>query len=128
VTQTYLLFRGTGVYDFTDLTSLTLRYFVSQDRGDTRQYDRVAFADDKPSRSAGENSDPYEFYASEYYSHEIDVSGFSGDFSLSGESQLELRYSVRHYKIVSAMLAVMATVLHSHVFNTTLTISLIKAH
>jgi outer membrane receptor protein involved in Fe transport len=74
-------FRGTGVYDFTDVTSLTLRYFVSQDRGDTRQYDRVAFADDKPSRNAGENSDPYEFYASEYYSHEIDVSGFSGDFS-----------------------------------------------
>ncbi|AGH46183.1 TonB-dependent receptor [Paraglaciecola psychrophila] len=74
-------FRGTGVYDFDDVTSLTLHYFVSQNRGDTRQYDRVTFEDDNPSRNAGENSDPYEFYASEYYSHEIDVSGFSGDFS-----------------------------------------------
>lgn len=35
-------FRGTAVYDFDDVTSLTLNYFTSQDRGDTRQYDRVA--------------------------------------------------------------------------------------
>ena len=31
-------FRGTAVYDFDDVTSLTLHYFTSQDRGDTRQY------------------------------------------------------------------------------------------
>ncbi|WP_340677309.1 TonB-dependent receptor [Paraglaciecola sp.] len=83
-------FRGTAVYDFDDVTSLTLHYFVSQNRGDTRQYDRVAFEDDKPSLNAGENSDPYEFYTSEYYSHEIDVSGFSGDFKRQLDSGLNL--------------------------------------
>ena len=83
-------FRGTAVYDFDDATSLTIHYFISQDRGDTRQYDRVAFEDDNPSRNAGENSDPYEFYSSEYYSHEIDVSGFSGDFSRQFDSGLNL--------------------------------------
>jgi iron complex outermembrane receptor protein len=83
-------FRGSAVYDFNDVTSLTLHYFVSQNRGDTRQYDRIAFEDDKPSRNAGENSDPYEFYTSEYYSHEIDVNGFSGDFNRQLNSGLNL--------------------------------------
>jgi iron complex outermembrane receptor protein len=83
-------FRGTAVYDFDDVTSLTLHYFTSQDRGDTRQYDRVAFEDDNPSRNAGENNDPYEFYSSEYYSHEIDVSGFSGTFNHQFASGLNL--------------------------------------
>jgi iron complex outermembrane receptor protein len=83
-------FRGTALYDFDDVTSLTLRYFVSQNRGDTRQYDRVAFEDDNPTRNAGENSDPYEFYSSDYYSHEIDVSGFSGDFNRQLNTGLKL--------------------------------------
>jgi len=36
------------------------------------------------------NDNPYEFYASEYYSHEIDVSGFSGDFSRQLDKDLNL--------------------------------------
>lgn len=83
-------FRGTAVYDFDDVTSLTLHYFTSRDRGDTRQYDRIAFIDDNQSRNAGENNDPYEFYTSEYYSHEIDVSGFSGDFTRQLNTNLNL--------------------------------------
>ena len=83
-------FRGTAEYKFDDITSLTLHYFVSQDRGDTRQYDRIAFNDDTSTLNAGENDDPYEFYTSEYYSHEIDVSGFSGDFSRQLNSNLNL--------------------------------------
>lgn len=83
-------FRGTAVYDFDDVTSLTLHYFTSQDRGDTRQYDRIAFEDDNPSLNAGEGNDPYDFYTSEYYSHEIDVSGFSGDFNRQLQSGLNL--------------------------------------
>lgn len=91
-------FRGTALYKFDDVTSLTLHYFVSQDRGDTRQYDRVAFEDDNPSRNAGENSDPYEFYTSEYYSHEIDVSGFSGDFNrqLNQNLNLDVLFSMQN--------------------------------
>jgi outer membrane receptor protein involved in Fe transport len=90
-------FRGTALYDFDDVTSLTLRYFVSQNRGDTRQYDRVAFEDDNPTRNAGENSDPYEFYSSDYYSHEIDVSGFSGDFNrqLNTDLNLDVLFSLQ---------------------------------
>jgi iron complex outermembrane receptor protein len=83
-------FRGTAVYDFDDVTALTLHYFISQDRGDTRQYDRVAFEDDNPTRNAGEDDNPYEFYSSEYYSHEIDVSGFSGNFRRQLDSGLNL--------------------------------------
>ncbi|MBJ2135214.1 TonB-dependent receptor [Paraglaciecola chathamensis] len=83
-------FRGTAVYDFDDVTSLTLHYFTSQDRGDTRQYDRIAFADDNPALNAGEGNDPYDFYTSEYYSHEIDVSGFSGDFNRQLQSGMNL--------------------------------------
>jgi iron complex outermembrane receptor protein len=90
-------FRGTALYDFDDVTSLTLRYFVSQNRGDTRQYDRVAFEEDNPTRNAGENSDPYEFYSSDYYSHEIDVSGFSGDFNrqLNTDLNLDVLFSLQ---------------------------------
>ncbi len=83
-------FRGTAVYDFDDVTSLTLHYFFSNDRGDTRQYDRIDGANDRADRNAGENADPYEFYSSEYYSHTIDVSGFSGELERQLEPNLNL--------------------------------------
>ena len=73
--------RATARYDFTEASELTLRFFSSRDRGDTRQYDRAAFEDDPvQSRNAGEDSDPFTFFTSEYYSHEIDVTGFAADF------------------------------------------------
>ncbi|MBN7819852.1 TonB-dependent receptor [Bowmanella yangjiangensis] len=82
--------RGTLQYAFSPLTELTLRYFMSANNGDTRQYDRIAFSDDKPALNAGEDSDPYRFYASEYYSHQIDVSGFNGEFSHQLPNQMSL--------------------------------------
>jgi len=83
-------FRGTAEYEFDSVTSLTLHYFFSQNRGDTRQYDRIAFDDDSSNLNAGENDNPYEFYTSEYYSHEIDVSGISGDFNRKLNKDLNL--------------------------------------
>ncbi len=74
--------RATMTYEFDDASDLTLRFFTSRDRGDTRQYDRVAFVDDaRQSRNAGENDDPYEFYSNEYFAHKIDVTGFSGAYN-----------------------------------------------
>lgn len=82
--------RGTLNYSFAPTTELTLRYFMSQDNGDTRQYDRIALNEDSPALNAGEDSDPLKFYASEYYSHQIDVSGLHGEFSHQLSNALNL--------------------------------------
>ncbi len=55
-------FRGTAEYKFDDITSLTLHYFVSQDRGDTRQYDRIAFNDDTSTSMQGKMTIPLSLY------------------------------------------------------------------
>lgn len=76
--------RATGVYSFQTNTELTLRYFMSSDNGDTLQYDRIALTDETGSgtgRNAGENSDPYSFYADEYYQHTIDIEGVNGELA-----------------------------------------------
>lgn len=70
--------RGTVTLDLAEETRLTLRGFGSRDRGDSRQYDRLALAQDNTVMNAGEDADPYSFYASEYYSHHIDVTSLSG--------------------------------------------------
>lgn len=82
--------RSTAEYQFDDVTSLTVRYFHSRDHGDTRQYDRIAFVEDRADRNAGENNDPYEFFASDYYNHNIEVSGFSSIFKRQLEPDLNL--------------------------------------
>ena len=69
--------RATVAMDFSSETNLTVKLFGSRDRGDTRQYDRISAADDSNIANAGENSDPYEFYASEYPTQKIDIYGVS---------------------------------------------------
>ncbi|RAK52669.1 TonB-dependent receptor domain-containing protein [Phenylobacterium deserti] len=69
--------RGTLSVAFAPETELTLKLFGSRDRGDTRQYDRIARSLDATLANAGENADPYEFYSVAYPSHEIDIYGGS---------------------------------------------------
>ncbi|MFZ4685376.1 MAG: TonB-dependent receptor domain-containing protein [Hyphomonadaceae bacterium] len=78
--------RGTLTFDLTPQSALTLKAFVSRDRGDTRQYDRLAFAQDTAAAGGvrlnpGENADPYEFYSAEYFRHRIDISGVTAEFA-----------------------------------------------
>lgn len=85
--------RATGVYTFQPNTELTLRYFMSSDNGDTLQYDRIALAEETGSgisRNAGENSDPYAFYADEYYRHTIDIEGLNGELAHQIHADLNL--------------------------------------
>jgi len=69
--------RGTVTMAFDEATNLTVKLFGSRDRGDTRQYDRISAAQDSNIANAGENSDPYEFYSSEYPTQKIDIYGVS---------------------------------------------------
>jgi outer membrane receptor protein involved in Fe transport len=77
--------RATFVLTPDDLSSLTFKTFVSLDRSDTRQYDRVAFARDTAAVGGvrinpGENEDPFEFFSQDYFRQRIEVSGFSTDY------------------------------------------------
>ncbi|PXA75128.1 TonB-dependent receptor, partial [Caulobacter sp. D4A] len=58
-------------------TDLTIKLFGSRDRGDTRQYDRIARSQDATIANAGENADPYEFYSTGYPTQSIDIYGGS---------------------------------------------------
>ncbi|WP_201722954.1 TonB-dependent receptor [Caulobacter sp. X] len=62
-------------------SDLVLKLFGSRDRGDTRQYDRIARAQDATIANAGENSDPYEFYSAGYPTQRIDIYGGSATLS-----------------------------------------------
>ncbi len=86
-------FRATGVYTFQANTDLTLRYFMSSDNGDTLQYDRIALENETGSgisRNAGENDDPYAFYADEYYRHTIDIEGVNGELAHQIDTDLNV--------------------------------------
>ncbi|WP_291870206.1 TonB-dependent receptor [Maribacter sp.] len=83
--------RTTMTYQFEDDSDLNFKFYTSRDRGDTRQYDRVALEDDpKKSRNAGENNDPYEFYTNEYFAHKINVTGFSSKYHRNVNSNLNM--------------------------------------
>lgn len=73
------LFAARATIDFAlaPETDLTVKLFGSRDRGDTRQYDRIARSRDATLANVGENEDPYEFYSSGYPTHEIDIYGGS---------------------------------------------------
>ncbi|WP_159981561.1 TonB-dependent receptor [Novosphingobium sp. 18052] len=73
--------RGTVDIEFAPETTLTLKAFGSRDRGDARQYDRLSAAQDSSVLNAGEDSDPYSFYSSQYYDQNIDIKGVSAQFS-----------------------------------------------
>ena len=73
--------RATVTHDFSESTALWLKAFGSHDRGDTRQYDRLERARDNTVFNAGEDADPYKFYSNQYYTHEIDVGGLSGQLT-----------------------------------------------
>lgn len=70
--------RGTILVQIAENTKLTLKLSGSRDRGDSRQYDRLALAQDNTVMNAGEDADPYSFYAAEYYKHHNDVTSLSG--------------------------------------------------
>jgi outer membrane receptor protein involved in Fe transport len=82
--------RATLTFDFTAASTLTLRAFASRDRGDTRQYDRISRTLDATIFNAGEDSDPFVFFSNQYYRHNIDVSGFSGELSHQLTNTLDL--------------------------------------
>ena len=69
--------RATFAIQLATDTALTAKVFTSRDRGDTRQYDRIARTLDATVANAGENSDPYEFYSASYPTQEIDIYGVS---------------------------------------------------
>lgn len=69
--------RATVAWQVAPETALTLKLFGSQDRGDTRQYDRIARVLDPTIANAGENADPYEFYSAGYPTQNIDIYGAS---------------------------------------------------
>ncbi|MDC7677195.1 TonB-dependent receptor domain-containing protein [Asticcacaulis machinosus] len=82
--------RATFSFDFAPETNLTLKTFASRDRGDSRQYDRLARAQDNTQFNAGENADPYSFYSQKYFTHAYDIRGLSGTLTHRLKDNLNL--------------------------------------
>jgi iron complex outermembrane recepter protein len=78
--------RGTLTFELAADSNVTLKAMISRDRGDTRQFDRIAFALDTATAGGvrlnpGENANPYEFFSAAYFRQNIDVSGVTAEFA-----------------------------------------------
>jgi len=84
--------RGTIEVEVAEDSLLTLKFFHSKDRGDTRQPDRLNMDDDpyRASLNADEDDDPYTFYTKEYYAQEVDITGFSASLAHKIDDNLNL--------------------------------------
>lgn len=84
--------RGTVEIEVAEESSLTLKFFHSKDRGDTRLPDRLHMDEDpyRASLNADEDDDPYTFYTKEYYAQQVDITGFSASLNHVIDDNLNL--------------------------------------